>query len=86
MNDLTRTPFAKQRNYPVFTVPYLTKKDVIVNTSTLDILCASNEEEFYYEGNGEPVPEGETVGIDVNSGEGVELVLFSNIYWQPNYE
>ena len=81
MNDLTRTPFAKK-----FKVPHLTKKDLIMKTSTLDILRATDEEEFYYEDSGESVPEGEPVGIDVDSSEGVELVLFSNIYWQPNYE
>jgi hypothetical protein len=64
----------------------LLKKSFIMDTSTLDILYSSDEEEFYYEGNGDLVPEGEPVGVDVDSGKGVEFILFSNIYWRPNYE
>ena len=35
------------------------------DTSSLDIVCASDFEEFYYKRNNEPVPEGEPVGLDI---------------------
>jgi len=98
--DLTKPPFSweiwnkeqlehswgTERRAGKFRVPQLTKKDIIMRTSTLDILCATDEDEFYYETTNELVPEGEPVGIDVDTDKGVELVLFSNVYWQPNYE
>jgi|SRR5210317_1562457 len=63
-----------------------TKKDIIMKTSSLDILCATDEEEFYYKVTDELVEEGDPVGVDIDNGNEVELVLFSNIYWKPNYE
>ena len=60
--------------------------NMIKETDNMDIICATEFEEFYYENSDEIVPEGEPVGIDVDSEEGVELVLFSNIYWAPQYE
>ena len=54
-----------------------------MKTSTLDIMCATEYEEFFYEDTDEVVPEGEPIGVDVDTDEGVELVLFSNIYWNP---
>ena len=48
-------------------------------------MYATEFEEFYYSHNHLPVPEGEPIGIDVEVGDGIELVLFSNIYWNPNY-
>jgi len=53
--------------------------------SSLDLVSAGEEEEFFYEGSNESVPAGEPVGMDVDQGDSVELVLFSNIYWRPNY-
>ena len=41
---------------------------------------------FFYDDTNEQVPEGEPIGLDVDTDEGVELVLFSNIYWSPQYE
>jgi hypothetical protein len=52
---------------------------------TMDIMCATEYEEFFYEDTDEVVPEGEPIGIDVDTEDGVELVLFSNIYWNPQY-
>ena len=53
--------------------------------STLDVVCATEYEEFYYEDTDEPVEEGDPVGLDIDSEDGVDLVLFSNIYWRfPN--
>ena len=60
-----------------------TTKKIIMYTSSLDILCATEVEEFYYSNNDEAVPEGEPIGVDVDTPQGVELVLFSNIYWSP---
>ena len=57
-----------------------------MNTSSFDIMCATEFEEFFYEDTNEVVLEGEPVGLDVETDEGVELVLFSNIYWSPQYE
>ena len=53
--------------------------------SSLDIVCAGEEQEFFYECSDEAVSEGEPIGVDVDKGNSVELVLFSNIYWKPNY-
>lgn len=57
-----------------------------MKTSSLDIVCATEFEEFYYEDTDGVVPEGEPVGLDVETPDGVELVLFSNVYWNPQYE
>tara|TARA_R100000808_G_C2140639_1_gene148457 strand:+ start:515 stop:790 length:276 start_codon:yes stop_codon:yes gene_type:complete len=62
----------------------ITKK-IIMNASSLDILCATEVEEFYYSDNDEPVAEGDPIGVDVETPQGVELVLFSNIYWSPSF-
>jgi len=58
---------------------------MLMKTSSLDIVCATDFEEFYYKENDDPVPEGEPVGLDVETPEGVQLVLFSNVYWNPQY-
>ena len=55
------------------------------NMETMEIMCSTDVEEFYYEDTHEVVPEGEPIGVDVETDEGVELVLFSNIYWNPEY-
>ena len=49
-------------------------------------MCATEFEEFYYKETDGVIPEGEPVGFDVETKEGVELVLFSNVYWNPQYE
>ena len=59
--------------------------NTIMHTSSLDIVCASEDEEFFYEATNQAVPEGEPVGIDVDHGDSIKLVLFSNVYWNPNY-
>tara|TARA_R100000008_G_scaffold69312_2_gene46662 strand:+ start:541 stop:768 length:228 start_codon:yes stop_codon:yes gene_type:complete len=61
-------------------------KITTMKTSSFDIVCATEFEEFYYDDTDEVVPEGEPVGLDVDTSEGVELVLFSNIYWSPQYK
>ena len=57
-----------------------------MNTSSFDIMCATKFPEFFYEDTHELVSEGEPVGLDVETDEGVELVLFNNIYWSPQYD
>lgn len=45
------------------------------------VVCASDAEEFFYEGSDEVVPEGDAVGIEIEEANNIDLVLFSNIYW-----
>ena len=59
--------------------------NTIMQTSSLDIVCASEDKEFFYEGSNEVVPCGEPVGLDIDQGDSIALVLFSDIYWNPNY-
>ena len=58
-------------------------RKAIMETSTLDVMCATEYEEFFYKDTDGIVPEGEPIGVDVDTEGGVELVLFSNIYWNP---
>ena len=53
--------------------------------NTIDLVFASDVEEFFYEDSEEAVPEGEPIGLDVDEGPQVRLVLFKNIYWNPQY-
>lgn len=52
----------------------------------LEIVTASEYEEFYYEGNDEPVYEGDPVGVNWVQGDTVKLYLFDNIYHEFKYE
>ena len=52
----------------------------------LEVVLASDYEEFYYKDTDEAVPEGEPVGVDWHHNEIVDLCLFSNIYHQFKYE
>lgn len=62
------------------------RNSAIINLlSSFDIVNACEEEEFFYKDNDEPVMEGDPVGIDIDRGSEVKLVLFSNIYWKPYY-
>lgn len=61
------------------------QSNIIMKTSSLDIVSATDFEEFYYKDSDDPVPEGEPVGLDIDTPEGVQLVLFSNVYWNPQY-
>ena len=62
------------------------EKETIMKTSSLDIMCATEVEEFFYEETEEVVPEGLPVGIEVETPKGVELVLFSNIYHEYSWD
>ena len=46
----------------------------------IELVLASDEEEFFYEDSDEAVTEGDPVGLDVEVGDLVELRLFDNIY------
>lgn len=57
-----------------------------MNMSSIDIMRASKEEEFFYQRDNSPVPEGEPIGFDVDQGNFVEFILFSDIYWASDLE
>lgn len=52
----------------------------------LEVVLASNYEEFYYESTNEAVPEGEPVGVNWGHGDAVDLYLFDNIYHEFKYD
>lgn len=58
-------------------------KSFMLNVETLDIVCASDVEEFFYKNTDEPVQEGDPVGLDIDNADFVDFILFSNIYWNP---
>ena len=62
----------------------MTFKSKMNEINSMDIMCATEVEEFFYKDTDEPVEEGEPVGLDIDSPFEVEFVLFSNIYWNPN--
>ena len=54
--------------------------------SSSSLMYATDFEEFYYADTNEVVTEAEPVGMEVdNSNGGADLILFSNIYWNPQY-
>ena len=55
------------------------------DTNNWQIMCASDAEEFYYEETDELVSEGDAVGIEIDNGNSLDLVLFANIYWSDKY-
>ena len=67
-------------------LPPLALRQVMKSVNSEDIVLATDDDEFYYEGSNELVPEGHPVGLDVDEGDAVDLVLFSNIYWHPNVD
>lgn len=54
--------------------------------SIADLICATEVEEFFYEDSDIPLSEGEPVGVDIDYGQEVKLILFENIYWKPQDE
>tara|TARA_B110000305_G_C19366006_1_gene601955 strand:- start:166 stop:342 length:177 start_codon:yes stop_codon:yes gene_type:complete len=54
--------------------------------SIVDLICATEVEEFFYKDSDIALSEGEPVGVDIDCGEEVKLILFENIYWKPQYE
>ena len=53
----------------------------IKDTNNWQIISASEVEEFFYNDTDEPVCEGDAVGIEMENGDVMDLVLFGNIYW-----
>lgn len=53
----------------------------ISNMNNWQVVCASDEEEFFYEETNEVVEQGDAVGVEIDRGKSIDLVLFSNIYW-----
>ena len=47
----------------------------------IDVVCASEHEEFYYKHNNKAVEEYEPIGVEVEYSDRIDLVLFDNIYW-----
>ena len=51
-----------------------------------ELVKASSYEEFYYSDSDLPVEEGDPVGVDLESGQKVEFILFNGIYWGEKNE
>ena len=51
----------------------------------VDLVCASDFEEFFYKEDDMPVSEGQPVGVDLDCEDEVQFVLFDDIYWSFNY-
>lgn len=45
------------------------------------IVYAGPEEEFFYKENDLAVSEGNIIGVEIDTGNEVELVLLEDIYW-----
>lgn len=58
--------------------------NILQNIKSDDIVYASEFEEFFWEEDDMPLVEGTPVGIDVENGSSVDLVLFNGIYWNPD--
>jgi len=53
----------------------------LLKYNILGIVSASEHEEFFYKDNDEVVPEHESVGVEVEYDDRIDLELFDNIYW-----
>tara|TARA_B100000405_G_scaffold58245_1_gene39534 strand:+ start:2816 stop:2995 length:180 start_codon:yes stop_codon:yes gene_type:complete len=52
----------------------------------VDLVYASDCEEFFYNDGDIPVSEGQLIGVDVYLEDRVDLILLDDIYWKPNHE
>ena len=50
----------------------------------VDLICASDFEEFFYKEDDMPVSEGQPVGVDLDLEDEVQFLLFDDIYWSFN--
>ncbi len=50
------------------------------------LVNAPPEQEFYYSDSDLPVEEGDPVGVDLEVGDVVKLILFDGIYWGERNE
>jgi hypothetical protein len=71
-------------------------KESIEGSESSEIICAGEDLEFFYEDSNKAVPEGTPVGFDLTTTDEradfgapirteVELILFNDIYWNPQY-
>lgn len=63
--------------------------------NNIELIYASDVEEFYYEDSNDPVEEGDPVGVEWDGWDSsnfpktdliVNFSLLSNIYWNPEHE
>ena len=54
--------------------------------TNIEIVCASEVEEFFYQDGEIPVSEGEMVGVEVSYSDRIDLVLFDGIYHELSEE
>lgn len=47
----------------------------------IDVVCAGEDEEFFFKDNNEVVEQHEPVGVEIEHSDRIDLVLFDNIYW-----
>jgi len=47
----------------------------------IDVVCAGEDEEFFFKDNDEVVEQHEPVGVEIEYSDKIDLVLFDNIYW-----
>ena len=52
----------------------------------VDLVYASDCEEFFYNDGDIPVSEGQLIGVDVYLEDRVDLILLDDVYWKPNHE
>tara|TARA_Y100001938_G_scaffold146700_1_gene226133 strand:+ start:6432 stop:6611 length:180 start_codon:yes stop_codon:yes gene_type:complete len=52
----------------------------------VDLVYASDCEEFFYNDGDIPVSEGQLIGVDIYLEDRVDLILLDDIYWKPNHE
>ena len=57
----------------------------IKDYNIVDVVCASEHEEFFYKDNDEVVSEHEPVGVEIEHSDRIDLVLFDNIYWTDEH-
>jgi len=53
----------------------------VAKPNKVDIVYSSDYKEFFYKDSDLPVCEGDPVGVDIEQGDCVHLVLFDDIYW-----
>ena len=51
---------------------------------SVELVCAGEEEEFFYKDSDLAVKEGDPVGVDISSGGVVHFKLFEDIYWSTD--
>lgn len=52
----------------------------------IEIMYATEFPEFFDKETDKLLEEGQHIGFDVDTEDGVELVLLDNVYWSPQYD